>query len=77
MQSGKGTPSSTEMCSHQRPKLPKKYQLRGLEKIFCLIAITSASPKVGVTASKLVPTKERWGPRGFKIISNRLSVPRC
>ena len=27
--------------------------------MFCLLAITSTSPKVGVTASKLVPRKEK------------------
>ena len=30
----------------------------------CLVAITSASPKVGVTASKLVPIREKMGFQG-------------
>ena len=48
------------------------------EKIFCSAAITSASPKVGDCMQvNWSPEKKRWGPRGFKIISNRLSVPRC
>ena len=32
-----------------------------LIKMFCLVAITSTSPKVDVTASKLVPRKEKMG----------------
>ena len=31
-----------------------------------LVAVTCTSSKVGVAASKLVPRKEKWGPRGLK-----------
>ena len=51
---------------HLRPKSPRKVIIRVLEKYVCLVAVTSTSPKVGVVASKLVPRKEKWGPRGLK-----------
>ena len=35
--------------------------------MFCLVAITYTSPKVSMTANKLVPRKKKEeGPRGFK-----------
>ena len=37
------------------------YKPRVSENIFYLVAITSPSPKAGVTASKLVPRKEKKG----------------
>ena len=37
-----------------------------MEKNVCLVAITSASPKVGMTGSKLVPKIEKMGSSGFQ-----------
>ena len=48
------------------PRSPGKIIDRFLEKYVRLVALTCASPKVTVTASKLVPRKERLGPRGLK-----------
>ena len=39
--------------------------------MFCLVAIISTSPKVGVTASKLVPRKEKNGIPG---VSNLFQI---
>ena len=52
--------------THQRPKSPRKIIIRVLEKYVRLVAVTCTSSKVGVAASKLVPRKEKWGPRGLK-----------
>ena len=52
--------------THLRPKSPREIIIRILEKYVRLVAVTCTSPKVGVTASKLVPRKEKWGPRGLK-----------
>ena len=43
-----------------KPKSPRKSP-QVLDKNVCLVAITSISSKVGVTASKLVPRKEKMG----------------
>ena len=51
---------------HLRPKSPRKIIIQVLEKYVRLVAVTSTSPKVGVSASKLVPRKEKWSPRGLK-----------
>ena len=45
------------------PKSQRKIIVRVLEKYVRLVALTYASPKVNATASKLVPKKERLGPR--------------
>ena len=55
--------------THLRPKSPRKIIIRVLEKYVRLVAVTCTSPKVGVAASKLVPRKEKLGPRGFKRMS--------
>ena len=52
--------------THLRPKSPRKLIIHVLEKYVRLVAVTFTSPKVGVDASKLVPRKEKWGPRGLK-----------
>ena len=56
------TPSLTEMCAHlsrnRRENINHEFWIK---KCFFLVAITSTSPKVGVSASKLVPTKEEIG----------------
>ena len=54
---------------HLRPKSPRKIIIRVLEKYVRLVSVTCTSPKVGVAASKLVPRKEKWGPRGLKLIT--------
>ena len=54
------TPSLTEMCTRLSRNRREKYYSRVLDKK-CLVAITSTSPKVGVTANKLVPRKEKMG----------------
>ena len=60
-------PGLTEVCTNQRPKMPRKVVTTGFgEKMFCLVAITYTSPKVSVTVNKRVPSKKREGPRGFK-----------
>ena len=55
------------------PKSPRKIIVKVLEKHVRLVTLTYASPKVNVTASKLVPRKERLGPRGLKRSPNNLS----
>ena len=52
--------------THLRPKSPRKIIIRVLEKYVRLVAVTCTSPRVGVAASKLIPRKEKWGPRGLK-----------
>ena len=55
------TPSLTEMCTHLSRNRLEKYYPRVVDKNVCLVAITSTSPKVSVTANKLVPRKEKMG----------------
>ena len=52
--------------THLGPRSPKKMIVRVLEKYVPSVAVTCTSPKVGAAASKLVPRKEKWGPRGLK-----------
>ena len=52
--------------THLWPKSPRKIVIRVLEKYVRLVAITATSPKAVVAASKLVPRKERLGPRGLE-----------
>ena len=59
-------PKSANFLHTSGPKSPRKMIVRVLEKYVRLVAFTYASPKVNVTASKLVPRKERLGPRGLK-----------
>ena len=66
-------PKSGNFLHTSRPKSPRKIIDRVLEKYVRLVALTYASPKVNVTASKLVPRKERLGPRGLKDFRNNLS----
>ena len=54
--------------THLRPKSPRKLMY------VRLLAVTCTSPKVGVAASKLVPRKEKLGPRGLKDVQNNLSL---
>ena len=80
MHSGKGRHQAQLKCLHIKGRNRREnINHEFWRKIVCLVAITSASPKVGVIASKLFPRKEKMGggPRGFKIISNQLSVPSC
>ena len=51
---------------HLWPKSPRKIVIRVLEKYVRLVAITATSPKAVVAANKLVPRKERLGPRGLE-----------
>ena len=51
---------------HLWPKSPRKIVIWVLEKYVRLVAITATSPKAAVAASKLVPRKERLGPRGLE-----------
>ena len=57
----KKTPSLTEMCTHLSRKRRENINHEFWIKMFCLVAITSTSPKVGMTASKLVPGKRKMG----------------
>ena len=67
-------PKSANLLHTSGPKSPRKLINRVLEKYVRLVALTYASPKVNVTASKLVPRKERLGPRGMKTdFQNNLS----
>ena len=59
-------PKTANLQHTSGPKSPRKIIVRVLEKYVRLVALTYASPKVNVTASKLVPRKERLGPRGFE-----------
>ena len=58
--------------THLRPKSPRKIIRRVLEKYVRLVGVTCTSPKVGLAASKLVPRKEKWGPRGLKEFPKQL-----
>ena len=49
------------MCTHLSRNRRENIDDEFWMKMFCLVAITSTSPKVGVTASKLVPRKEKMG----------------
>ena len=63
IQSGKGRHHLTEMCTHRRPKTPRKILITSFGEVSCLVAIAFAknSPKVNVTASKQVPGREELG----------------
>ena len=60
------TPSLTEMYTHLSRKRRENINHEFWIKMFCLVAITSTSTKVGVTASKLVPIKEKMECLGFQ-----------
>ena len=45
------------MCTHQRPKRRENINHEFSRKMFCLVTITFASPKVSVTASKQFPRR--------------------
>ena len=55
------TPSLTEMCTHLSRNCRENINHELWIKNVCLVAITSTSPKVGVTANKLVPREEKMG----------------
>ena len=57
-------PKSANFLHTSGQKSPRKIIVRVLEKYVRLVALTYASPKVNVTTNKLVPRKERLGPRG-------------
>ena len=59
-------PKSANLQHTSGPKSPRKIIYRVLEKYVRLVAPTYASPKVNVAASKLIPRKEKLGPRGLK-----------
>ena len=67
-------PKSANLQHTSRPKSPKKIVVRVLEKCVHLVALTYASPKVDVAVSKLVPRKERLGPRGIKRFPKQLII---
>ena len=54
-------PKSANLQHTSGPKLPRKIIIRVLEKYVRLVALTYASPKADVAASKLVPRKEKIG----------------
>ena len=56
-----GRAESAKLQQTSRPKSPRKIVLRFLEKYVRLVAVTYTSPKVGMTASKLSPRKEKSG----------------
>ena len=53
-------PKSANLQHTSGPKSPRKIIVRVLEKYVRLVALTYASPKVDVAASKLVPRKKNW-----------------
>ena len=53
-------PKSANFLHTSGPKSPWKIIVRVLEKYVRLVALTYASPKVNVTASKLVLEKKDW-----------------
>ena len=59
-------PKSANLQHTSGPKSPRKIIYRVLEKYVRLVAPTYASPKVNVAASKLIPRKEKLGPRDLK-----------
>ena len=59
-------PKSANLQHTSGPKSPRKIIYRVKEKYVRLVTPTYASPKVNVAASKLIPRKERLGPRGLK-----------
>ena len=59
-------PKSANLQHTSGPKSPRKIIVQVLEKYVRLVALTYASPKIDVVASKLIPRKERLGPRGLK-----------
>ena len=67
-------PESANFLHTSGPKSPRKIIVRVLEKYVRLVAITYASPKANVTASKLVPRKERLGPRGLRRFPKQLVI---
>ena len=54
-------PKVLSLQQTSRPKSPRKRVVPVLEKCFRLVAFTYTSPKVDITASKLVPRKEKIG----------------
>ena len=56
-----GRAESAVLQQTSRPKSPRKRVVPVLEKCFRLVAFTYTSPKVDMTASKLVPRKEKIG----------------
>ena len=67
-------PKSANFLHTSALKSPRKKFNRLLEKYVRLVALTYASPKVNVTASKLVPRKERLGPRSLKRFPKQLVI---
>ena len=59
------TSSLTEMCAYLSRNRREQYYPRALDKNVCLVAITSTSPKIGVTANKLTPRKEKVGVQNY------------
>ena len=74
-QSGKGRQQAQLKCVHIKGRNCQENINHEFWRKICFVPITSAAPKVSMTASKLVPRKEKIGSkRGFKIVSNRLSI---
>ena len=66
-------PKSANFLHTSGPKSPRKIIVRVLEKYVRLVALTYASPKVNVTASKLVLEKKDWVLGVWKDFQNNLS----
>ena len=67
-------PKAAKLQQTSGPKSPRKIIIQVLEKYIRLVAFTYTSPKVDMTASKLVPRKEKIGSQGFdKYFQNNLS----
>ena len=66
-------PKSANFLHTSGPKSPRKIIVRVLEKYVRLVALTYASPKVNVTASKLVLEKKDWVLGVWKDYQNNLS----
>ena len=67
-------PKSANLQHTSGLKSPRKIIYRVLGKYVHLVAPTYASPKVNVAASKLIPRKERLGPRSLKRFPKHLII---
>ena len=59
-------PKSAKLQRTSKAEIAEGNNYRVLEKYVRLVTVTCTSPKVGVASSKLVPRREKWGPRGLK-----------
>ena len=55
------------MWAHPKNEIAEENSIPPVfEKKVCLVVITFTSPKASVTTGKQIPSKEKWGLRGFK-----------